>query len=161
MLFFAGSVTPGGAFTDAQVSKIAWSPSYHSPDIGPSQRIAGVVYHVWSLSLRVTRLRLPQIAYSLEIQASSSGSCRLEVTGPGSDGFDDRTRSGKLFLFLIRPRHAGLDQSYFHGCPAPLLVTAKAFESTSRTLVMDRAVDSASAFCAEVRTLPVSFTSPL
>ena len=106
-------------------------------------------------------LCLPRIVYALEIQANSISSCRLEVPNPGLDGFDDWNLNRRLFLLLIHARFAGFDQSHIHGCPAPLLVTAKAFESTSRTFVIDRAADSASAFCIEVRTLPASFTSPL
>ena len=106
-------------------------------------------------------LGLPEISDFLEVDKGSISPCRLKVTDPGLDGFDDWNLQRKLFRFLIRARNTGLDQTYIHGCPAPLLVTARAFESTSRPLVMARAADSASAFCVDVCTLPVSFTSPL
>ena len=89
---------------------------------------------------------LSWIVDSLTIQARPIGFCRLEVTDPGPEGFDDKALRGHLLMLLIRFGTAGLDQSDVHGCRAPLLVTARAFESTSRTLVIARAADSASAF---------------
>ena len=88
---------------------------------------------------------LSWIVDSLIIQAHPIGFCRLEVTDPGPEGFDDRALRGHLLMLLIRFGTAGLDQSDLHGCTA-LLVTTRAFESTSRTLVIARAADSASAF---------------
>lgn len=61
-------------------------------------------------------------------------------------------------MLLVWGRHARLDQSYFHGCASPLLNPAKEFESTSRTLAVARAADSAATFCAELCTLPLSVT---
>ena len=89
---------------------------------------------------------LSWIVESLIIQAHPNGFCRSEVADPRPEGFDEWNLRGKLLIVFIRFGTAGLDQSNVHGCPAPLLVTARAFESTSRTLVIARAADSASAF---------------
>src|SRR5258707_5785226 len=108
---------------------------------------------MWSLPLH-------RIAYSLEVQAGSSSSCRSKLTDPCLDGVDDRNLTWWQFMFLLCSRHTGLNQAGLHYCPSPLLVTAKAFESTSRTFLLARAADSAAIFCAELLTLPFNFTSP-